>query len=108
VADPVELRNVRVKLGDASGLTSHYATNFLIQGTNHEVMITFFEARPPMIVGSVEEQKAQWDKVREVDAVPLARIIIAASRMTEFLQVLQDGTAKSGAASVKSAAEVQR
>src|SRR5438128_7716044 len=99
---------VRVRLASPIGLLSHYATNFSIQATNHEFMITFYEARPPVIAGTAEEQAAQWSRVTEVEAQPLARIIIAASRMPEFLQVLQESIDKSRAEPEKAATEVER
>jgi len=86
---------VKVRLATPSTLPSQYATNFSVQGTDHEFIITFFEARPPLIAGSPAEQEEQWARVSEVEAVPLARVIVAATRMPELLQVLQDSFAKS-------------
>lgn len=93
---------VKVRLTAALSMPSAYATNFSVQGTTHEFIITFYEARPPVITGTPEEQAAQWAKVSEVEAVPLARILIAASRMPEFLQVLREADEKvQGLADVK-------
>lgn len=71
-------------------LTCQYATNLVVQHTDHEFMISFFRAAPPLIIGTPEEQKAQLEELGRVRADCVARIIIAPGRMPEFVQVLQN------------------
>jgi Protein of unknown function (DUF3467) len=70
-------------------ITSRYATNLVVQHTEHEFTISFFELHPPLLLGSPEERKAQLEHIKSVRAECVARIIVAAERMPEFLKVLQ-------------------
>ncbi len=66
-----------------------YATNMMIQATNSEFIVTFFEARPPMIVGSTpDERRKAAAQLEAVDAVEVARVIIAPDRMQTFIDLL--------------------
>lgn len=79
---------VKVRLDPPTGLPTLYATNFVVQHTNHEFILTVYEARPPAFLGTSEERQAQLAKLEEVNAEPLARIVIAATRMPEFVSVI--------------------
>jgi len=70
-------------------LASHYATNLVVQHTEHEFNIFFYEIRPPLLIGSPEEVREGLEKVELVRANCVAHIIVAPDRMPEFVQVLQ-------------------
>jgi len=63
---------------------SVYATNILVQATEQEFYVSFFEARPPFIF--VPED---IEKLESVRAECVARVIISPERMTAFLNVMQ-------------------
>ncbi len=67
-----------------------YATNMVVQHTEHEFIISFFEAYPPIVLGAPEERKAALEQIESVPAVCVARVIVAPERLAEFIQVLQD------------------
>lgn len=67
-----------------------YATNLVVQHTEHEFTISFFRASPPILLGSVDEIKEQLKNVQSIPAQCVARVVVAGSRMPEFVQVLQD------------------
>lgn len=71
------------------GLTSRYATNLVVQHTEHEFTLSFFELRQPVVLGSPEERKAKLEQIHSVRAECVARVIVSAGRMPEFLGVLQ-------------------
>jgi len=75
-------------------LTCQYATTLVVQQTEHEFMLSFFRTAPPLIVGTPEEQKAQLEQIGHVRADCVARIIVAAGRMPEFVQLLRSATEK--------------
>lgn len=75
-------------------MLGRYATNLVVQHTNHEFIVSFFEAHPPMLLGSPKEIRAELEKVGAVRANCIARIIIAAGEMPEFVQVLRDNLEK--------------
>lgn len=58
--------------------------------TEHEFIVSFYEAQPPLLLGSAEENRATLERMGEVRATCVARIVIAAGRMAEFVRVLQD------------------
>jgi hypothetical protein len=70
-------------------IASRYATNLVVQSSQHEFIISFFEVRQPIVLGSPEERKAQLEQIKSVRAECVARIIVAAERMPEFIQALQ-------------------
>ena len=69
------------------------ATNIVVQHTQHEFIISLFEILPPVLVGTQEEQRQQARDLASLKAKCVARVIIAAGRMPEFLQVMQEGYA---------------
>lgn len=69
------------------GYVSRYATNLVVQHTEHEFIITFFEIVPPLILGTNKE-----DKLRNLDAIRaecVGRIIVARDRMPDFVEALR-------------------
>ncbi len=81
---------ISVNLHTPPGFPSQYATNLVVQHTEHEFVITFFEMRPPPLLGTEQKKRKQLDAVKEIDATCLARIIVSPNRMGEFIQVMQD------------------
>jgi hypothetical protein len=69
-------------------LVSRYASNVLIQHTEHEFVLSFFELQPPLTVGSPEEQVAQLEAIGAVRAECVARIIISPARIGAFIEAL--------------------
>ncbi|MGC9346586.1 MAG: DUF3467 domain-containing protein [Anaerolineae bacterium] len=69
---------------------SVYATNMTVQHTPHEFVISFYEAHPPVILGSPEEREAQLQAIDHVYAPCVARITVAASRMGSMIKALQE------------------
>jgi hypothetical protein len=72
-------------------LPTHYATNLVIQYTEHEFFITFFELVPPIMLGKTPEEIEQIESVR---ARALTRVAVAPDRLEEFIRVMKDNLAK--------------
>ena len=70
-------------------LDSKYATNLVIQHSEHEFIIDFFETRHPLILGDPDQVREQWEKLESVRAECVARIIVSPNRMQEFINVMQ-------------------
>lgn len=85
-------------------IITRYVTNMVVQTSGHEVIISFFEAQPPIIVGPMDKKQKDLESIDSVRARCVARIAIAPARMEEFVRVLTDqlqrsrnaGTAKKG------------
>ena len=66
-----------------------YATNIIVQHTEHEFTISFYEAMPTPVVGSQERKQEIYDSIESIPARCVARVVVAAGRMETFLQVLK-------------------
>ncbi len=71
-------------------LTSSYATNIVVQHTEREFIVSFFEIQLPILLGSAEERRAALETIRHIEAKCVARVVIAPERMQEFIDVLRD------------------
>jgi hypothetical protein len=63
---------------------SAYATNMLVQATEQEFFVSFFETRPPVIL-----KPEDIETIKSLRAECVARIIISPDRMAEFVKVLK-------------------
>jgi hypothetical protein len=68
-------------------IISQYATNLVVQRSEHEYIISFFDTKPPLIIGV--PSKEALDNLKSVRAECVARIIVAAARMPGFVKALQ-------------------
>jgi hypothetical protein len=66
-----------------------YATNMIVQHTDHEFIISFFDLEPPLLMGSIEERREQIKKIGLLKAKCIARITVNASRMEDFIDALK-------------------
>jgi hypothetical protein len=83
---PIQLQ---VRFVSDPGVRTTYATNMMVQATDHEFILTFFEARPPFISGNTpDERRSAAAKLEAVEAVEVARVIIAPNRMQMFIDLL--------------------
>jgi len=80
-------------------LVTRYANNLLIQHTEHEFILSFFEILPPLAVGSPEEQAAQLQAIGAVRAECVARVVVSADRMGSFVEALRGSYEKYPASS---------
>jgi len=70
-------------------IDSKYATNLVIQHSEHEFIIDFFEMRHPLILGDPDQVREEWEKLESVRAECVARIIVSPDRMQEFINLIQ-------------------
>ena len=70
-------------------LDTKYATNLVIQHSEHEFIIDFFEMRHPLILGNPHQVREQQEKLESVRAECVARIIVSPDRMQEFIDAIQ-------------------
>ncbi len=70
-------------------MQSRFATHLVVQHSEGEFFLHFFELRPPLILGDRKQQLAQFKGIKSLRAQCTARVAIAANRMPEFIQLLQ-------------------
>lgn len=69
-------------------LVARYATNMIVQRTENEFIISFFEIKPPVFLGSPEEIAEQAKGIKSVRANCVAQIIVASGKMSSFIEAL--------------------
>ncbi len=86
--DPTNEKQVPIEWHIPEDLISGYATNMVVQHSEQEYVLSFFELLPPIILGTPQELE-KLDTMSSVRAECIARIIVSAERMPKFIQVLQ-------------------
>jgi hypothetical protein len=80
-----------------------FATNLIVQSSEHDTKITFFDIQPPLITGTPEQIKKSVEGLKSVRANCVARIGIATAHVPEFIEALR--VAHQNAFNLKNAAE---
>ena len=76
-------------------IVARYATNMLVQRAENEFIISFFETKPPILLGDADEISAQLKSMGSVlRANCVAQIIVAAEKMPSFVEALQKNLSK--------------
>jgi hypothetical protein len=76
-------------------LVSRYATNMIVQHSEHEFILSFFDTPPPLILG--ESKLEDLQKIKSIRAICVAQIIVAKDRMQGFVNAMQENLAKARA-----------
>lgn len=69
---------------------SRYATHMLVQHTDHEFIVSFFEIENPVLLGSDEARQEKLQHLDTVRAHCVARVIVAPERMHRFIAAMQE------------------
>ena len=88
----------------ADNIASRYATNFIVQHGEYEFTIYFFEVKPPLFLGTPDSVQSQVNETTYVPADCIGKVIIAAARMPDFIDLMQRSHAKFVAAQEKEGA----
>jgi hypothetical protein len=78
-----------------------FVNNITVQQTDHEFLVGFYQVRPPLILGTLEERRAKAEQIGPVRAKCVAYIAMPPGRLKEFIAVLQDNLDKYLAGSQK-------
>lgn len=66
-----------------------YPTHFVVQHTDQEFYILFFEATPPIVIGeSPDELAAAWEGIDDVTARCIGRVALTPKRVVELMKLL--------------------
>jgi hypothetical protein len=69
---------------DFADVETAFANHFTVQLSAHgEVLLSFFEIVPPLILGDAEERQRKIEAVKEVTARCVARIALSGERFQE-------------------------
>ena len=87
-AQPIR-RGTKVEWNIPPHIQPVYARLVAAQADEHEITISFFDPRSPVLVGTPEEVRKQALTIETVRADCVARVVVAAERLPGIIQVLQ-------------------
>jgi hypothetical protein len=68
---------------------TYYGRLFAAQADQHEIVLSFFDPRLPVLTGSSQEVLQQAQGITSVRADCVARVVILPERVSELISVLQ-------------------
>jgi len=92
--EPEEILEFPVVWEIPDDLETRYANNLIVQHTEHEFIISFFQTIPPPIIGTPAEIDAQVKRMGALKSKCVARIVVSSGKMENFVQALQDSVRK--------------
>lgn len=75
-------------------LKTIYTTDLIVQHSNSEFVLLFFETRPPVLLGSQEDVEKSLANIGVLKSECIARIVVAPNRMPIFIQALVENFTK--------------
>lgn len=90
--EQIQELEVPIEWNVPESIVTQYATNMIVQHLEHEFIISFFDTRPPLIIGV--PSKEELASVTSIRAECIARIVVANARMPGFVNALQTNLAK--------------
>jgi hypothetical protein len=70
-------------------LLTQYANNMVIQHTETEFILSFFEYYPPILLGEAEDIVSKIEDMKSVKAKCVARIVVPLEKMPSIIDALQ-------------------
>jgi len=70
-------------------LVARYATNMAVQRLENEFLISFFEIKPPIILGEPANIEEKLKELKSIRANCVAQIIVSVDKMPDFVRALE-------------------
>ena len=70
-------------------LKTRFANQMLVQFSDPEFYISFFEVRMPVITGDLQERNKRLQAMKTVPAECVSRVVISKERIGNFIETLQ-------------------
>ncbi len=68
---------------------SSYASNVFVQAGEYEIILSFFQTKLPLLIGTPEENKTKLEQLGAIPAECVGRIIINPDLVPKIIQALQ-------------------
>lgn len=88
-SEPIKSLPIKWDSG-SKNTTTRYATNITIQHTENEFFLSFYEIRPPLLLGNQDEISREIDNIDYVEAECVARIAVCPNKMHTILKAMQE------------------
>ena len=85
----VEKQQFPVEWYTPDDIKTYHATDMTVSFTGHDFVVSFFEVRPPLILGSMSERRAQSKEIKSVRKQCVSRIAVNVDRMPAFIKAFQ-------------------
>jgi hypothetical protein len=73
----------------SNDIVARYATNMVVQRLENEFLITFFEVKPPILLGEPDQIAKRVKELKSIQANCVAQVIVAADKMPSFVKALE-------------------
>ena len=83
-----EDKNIPIEWHVPEGLPTVYANNVVVQHTDSEFIVSFFQAFPPLLLGDPEQVQKQVEALEAVRAQCVAKIVITPAKMETIIGAL--------------------
>lgn len=83
------IKELKIILPPNKDMPGGYSNNMLVNHSEHEFNLYFYEVVPPIILGSTEEKQEMIDELESIDALPVARVIVSAKKLKSIIRALQ-------------------
>jgi hypothetical protein len=70
-------------------IITRHATNIVIQRGENELIISFFEVSPPILIGEPKDIEAKLAEIKSIPAICVSRIVVSNDRMKGFTEAFQ-------------------
>jgi hypothetical protein len=86
------LHKVEMRIGyrSADSMRATFANHLVVQHDRGTFYLLFYEALPPMLIGTDEEKESQFKSIEAIPAHCVAKVAIPADRMESFVRVLAE------------------
>ena len=81
-------RSIPVDFTGGTELSAVHANQMIIQHTEHEFVVTFFELLPPVLSPDPTQQAEEFGQIKNVRARPVAKVVMSSVRAREFAAAL--------------------
>jgi hypothetical protein len=81
--------NIPVNWDIPEGFPSPYASNMFAQAGEYEIILSFFQAKLPLLTGTPEENKAKLEGLESIPAECVSRIIVNPELVPKIIKALQ-------------------
>ena len=76
---------VHIDYTGGTELPAVHANQVIIQHTESEFIVSFFEVLPPVLSPDVSRRTKEMERIKSIRAQPVARIVMAPDRAREFI-----------------------
>lgn len=74
---------------DSDSVKTKYATHFTIQHSENEFFLSFYEIRPPLLLGDQKQVNEQLEKLEHLNAECVSRIAISFKKIPSLVKAIE-------------------